>query len=71
MWKFEVPAESTVMSRPRSLATCFRTASPTGERQMLPRQTTRTETFCSDMVATLSENRVDNFECAQCRELPG
>jgi hypothetical protein len=37
-----VPALSMVRSILRSLAVCLSTASPIGERQMLPRQTMRT-----------------------------
>ena len=37
-----MPADSTCISIPRSLATCARTASPIGDRQIFPRHTTST-----------------------------
>lgn len=45
VWYAAVPAESTSRSIPRSLATCLRTASPMGDRQMFPRHTTRADGF--------------------------
>lgn len=45
-------------SKPRSLATCFKTASPIGERQMFPKHTTSTETFRKDMMAKRRERSV-------------
>jgi hypothetical protein len=54
-WYAEVPHESTLISIFRFDATSFKTASPIGERQILPRQTIRTDSAMVSKLDTLSK----------------